>query len=49
LAFGDEYFGRNNKPKEYKPKFEFTNIKTAVYEEPLLHHGFGFDAFLLAN
>ncbi len=33
--------------KEYKPDLQFTNITKAVYEEPLLHHGYGFDLFIV--
>jgi len=51
LATGNGLYDREerNEPpnKEHKPKFKFKNIKTAVYEEPLLHHGFGFDAFFV--
>jgi len=33
--------------KEYKPNLKFKDIKKSVYEEPLLHHGYGFDAFII--
>ena len=33
--------------KEYKPDFKFKDIKHSVYTEPLLHHGYGFDAFII--
>lgn len=32
--------------KEYKAKFEFTDINKSVFEEPVLHHGHGFDFFI---
>lgn len=33
--------------KEHKPNFTFTDIKKSTYEEPLLHHGYGFDIFVI--
>jgi len=33
--------------KEYKPNLTFTDIKKSTYEEPLLHHGYGFDIFII--
>lgn len=33
--------------KEHKPDFEFNSIKKATYYEPLLHHGYGFDFFVI--
>jgi len=33
--------------KEYVPDIPFKDIKTAVYKEPLLHHGYGFDVFVV--
>ena len=33
--------------EEYKPAIKFTDITKAVYEEPLLHHGYGFDLFIV--
>ena len=33
--------------KEYKPNLTFTDIKQSTYEEPLLHHGYGFDIFII--
>ncbi|MDR1761312.1 MAG: hypothetical protein LBR55_02565 [Bacteroidales bacterium] len=50
LGRGDDLYMREEyktPAKEHKPKFNFKDIKTAVYEEPLLHHGFGFDAFFV--
>ncbi len=32
--------------KEYKAKFPFTDISKSVFEEPVLHHGHGFDFFI---
>lgn len=32
--------------KEYKPKFPFTDINKSVFEEPVLHHGHGFDFYI---
>ncbi len=32
---------------EHKPKFDFIDIRQSVYEEPLLHHGYGFDIFII--
>lgn len=36
-----------NRSKEYIPELEFSDIEKAVYQEPLLHHGNGFDIFVL--
>ena len=33
--------------KEYVPDIPFKDIKTVVYKEPLLHHGYGFDVFVV--
>ena len=33
--------------KEHKPEFDFNKLENAVYEEPLLHHGYGFDFFIV--
>jgi hypothetical protein len=33
--------------KEHKPNWTFTDIKKSTYEEPLLHHGYGFDIFII--
>lgn len=33
--------------KEHSPDFEFNDLAKAVYQEPLLHHGFGFDIFIV--
>lgn len=35
--------------KEYKPDLKFSDIKKSVYEEPILHHAYGFDIFILKN
>lgn len=32
---------------EHKPNLTFTDIKKSTYEEPLLHHGYGFDIFII--
>lgn len=32
--------------KEYEPKFAFTDINKSVFEEPVLHHGQGFDFYI---
>lgn len=42
----DDYFIYT---EEKKPDFEFTDIKKAVYEEPLLHHAYGFDFLIVAK
>lgn len=34
--------------KEEKPKFDFSDIQNSAYEEPLLHHAYGFD-FMIIN
>jgi len=51
LATGDELHWRKeedeNPAKEYTPDFPFNDIKNSVYTEPLLHHGYGFDAFII--
>ncbi len=33
--------------REYKPAFPFSDIRRATYEEPLLHHGYGVDLFIV--
>ena len=33
--------------KEYKPDFPFDDINKSVFKEPVLHHGHGFDFFIL--
>lgn len=38
---------RKTLAKEYQPDFLFASIENSTYEEPLLHHGYGFDVFLL--
>lgn len=43
IADGEPYMLAN----EHKPKFEFKNMKTAVYKEPLMHHGYGYDVFVI--
>lgn len=35
------------KKKEYEFKMTFDDIKNSTYEEPLLHHGFGLDVFVV--
>jgi len=34
-------------PKEHKPDIAFKDIDKAVFQEPLLHHGYGFDIFIV--
>ncbi|WP_442265051.1 hypothetical protein ACSIGC_11970 [Tenacibaculum sp. ZS6-P6] len=33
--------------KERKPNIKFDKISETIYEEPLLHHGYGFDFLIL--
>ena len=33
--------------KERKPEIDFNEIRLSVFEEPLLHHGYGFDIFII--
>jgi hypothetical protein len=33
--------------KDHKPKILFHDIRRSVYEEPLLHHGYGLDMFII--
>jgi hypothetical protein len=33
--------------EEHKPNIPFNTIENAIYKEPLLHHGYGFDLFIL--
>ena len=50
---------KNKKPKddydvviiaeEKKPNFEFSELENAIYEEPLLHHGYGFDFLIVTE
>ncbi|WP_299116009.1 hypothetical protein [uncultured Winogradskyella sp.] len=41
--FGDPI----HKAEPYHPDFEFKELRTAVYEEPIMHHGYGFDLFII--
>lgn len=34
-------------PKEYIPDFKFTTLQSTTYQEPVLHHGFGIDVFVV--
>ena len=34
-------------PKEHRPDVEFTTLKTSTYQEPVLHHDYGFDVFIV--
>ena len=34
-------------PKEYQPDFSYSSLDKSVYQEPMLHHGFGFDIFVV--
>ena len=45
IGTGDMIF--KLKSKEYAPKFPFKDINHSVFEEPVLHHGRGFDFFIL--
>lgn len=56
LAMG--YMERSSEPEtnwhsgvpaasEHKPDVDFSALKSAVYQEPLLHHGYGLDVFVL--
>jgi len=38
--------GTNLPRKEYRANFEFTDINKSVFEEPVLHHGHGFDFYI---
>jgi hypothetical protein len=38
--------GRTPSREEYKAKFAFTDINKSVFEEPVLHHGHGFDFYM---
>lgn len=33
--------------KEHEPDFKFKDITSATYDEPILHHGFGVDLFIV--
>ena len=35
--------------EEYTPEFRFDDLKSCTYEEPLLHHGYGVDLFLVTR
>lgn len=36
-------------PKEHKPEIVFDKLDNVVYKEPLLHHGYGFDFFIVTE
>lgn len=35
--------------KEYLPDFKLKELYTAIYQEPLMHHGYGFDFFIVTE
>jgi len=35
--------------EEYKPDFNLDDLYTAVYQEPIMHHGYGFDLFIVTE
>lgn len=35
--------------KEYRPDFNFNQLHTAVYQKPSMHHGFGYDFFIVPD
>ncbi len=41
-----EYRNRKSHTSESEQNIEFTNINKSVFEEPVLHHGHGFDFFI---
>jgi len=49
LANGDKpnYVEGAPKQTEYKPEVSFTRLENSVVHEPLLHHGHGFDFFMV--
>ena len=50
LGSGQTMYSADNKPypagKEYKAKFQFDNIENSAFDEPMMHHGRGFDVFV---
>ena len=38
-----------HKAKPYPPGFEYKELHTAVYQEPILHHGNGYDLFIVVD
>ena len=47
MNVGNTEDGEIRLAKEYMPSFVFNDIKNSTYVEPLLHHGFGFDVFIV--
>lgn len=43
----EDIYNPNIISKEHKPKIQFNKLNEAIYEEPLLHHGYGFDYFVV--
>lgn len=47
------YYDKNSsdyiKPLEYVPNFPFNELKTSIYFEPIMHHGFGTDVFVFVD
>lgn len=44
---GKTEYGEITLSKEYEPDFAFTDIMKSTYVEPLIHHGYGFDIFII--
>ncbi len=46
IGCGQNYEEGDPPKKEYTPEFAFTDINDSVFEEPVLHHGHGFDFYI---
>ncbi len=47
LGKGQDFRQEGEVPKEYKPGYQFSTIDNSIFKEPVLHHGHGFDFFIL--
>ncbi len=43
----EDVYNPNIIPKEHKPEIQFNKLSEAIYQEPLLHHAYGFDFFVI--
>ncbi len=47
LGKGQDFRQEGDIPKEFKPDISFNTLENSIFKEPILHHGHGFDFFIL--
>ncbi|MBO9703127.1 MAG: hypothetical protein J7604_23135 [Sporocytophaga sp.] len=47
LGKGQDFRQAGEAPKEYKPDIQINTLENSIFKEPVLHHGHGFDFFIL--